>query len=1195
MKTRTRLWMAVAIAGILMSGISSSQSLPQVDPDKSWAVVIGVSNYTAEDVQPLEYAASDALAVAEFLMSPRGGGLRQDRVELLLEGDATAEAVRTTLGFLGEKVQDGDSVYIFIAGHGSLTPRGLGYFIPSDGTLANVYASAVNFRELKELVEENLAHSGVRVLITDICHAGRIGAEIARPTEANQNRVNDYLAKIAPDSGAFLNLLASQPHESSFESARFGQGMFTYAVLQALNGRSVQPGSPFADAKSVVEFVKAEVPRLTGNQQNPLSNSDFDPALPLAYLDRPGPVRAEPVQTTLVIQNSNRSQFERVEWVDSRYRARAVRRLPKDVETVQISSLPVGPLEFKFAGADNQVRSLTLTLQAGQNTLDVLTANLAQYRFRPAGPVQVASLEPVAVPQAPQVTASPEAVLLLKVAANTSVSIDGQSFGAGVRADEYLQLSGLAPGVHNLTLVPAPDRERRFRLRLSTGSQELNVESGELKPLRAMQQDPAAVALPAGLPPNLAGAYRQFDIALWDDRLIAPQGNSAADYFAQMQGGLPAPLLAETRERLIIAMGNRAQQTILRYLQGGDIRWTAEAFEEAAALTTRMQPFFQARPTLLQDVQSRQNFFNGRALIERGQYAQAIQALQQSIALFPDASHAFNALGLAYWKQSQLAQAVPPLQQAIALSPTWTYPRNLLALVQFELRQYNQAEQTYQQALLQTPEDSSLHHGLAQLYLLMGRAAEAETHLRSAIEFNPGNSYAHETYGRLRQRVGNLDEADRFYRLAMRLEPDEPSFRASLAGLFRQRGQTAETQQMLAGLATAYPSDIRVVRAYTDFLASQNRPADARRIFEQAVRSAPRDANLRVMYGGFLREQRQNGDAERQYRDAIQAAPSNVFAHHDLASLYLSQGRIPQAERELNLAMTADARFPNSPMLLGQIRFAQQRHADAIASYSRALELSVEPDQRQELQKSIADARTAAAAAAVVSAQGDIQRNRPRNAWSTYANTLNIAPEDRSLIDALLKFEIDFANDADVALLSDSAVALALQTPFWRALRQSEALWKQARREDAVRSFGEALETLPVDDRRKVAGTGFNVGNENYGIHQIVYRWASRAIELRDFDGALRLMESAVRQKIFDMVPGMSVTTVDSLMIPPDKPNPAAFADFDIARHPDRRAHEIFAVAYAAKGDAQRSGEFLAALNANERTVVQTAIDRLGR
>ena len=231
----------------------------------------------------------------------------------------------------------------------------------------------------------------------------------------------------------------------------------------------------------------------------------------------------------------------------------------------------------------------------------------------------------------------------------------------------------------------------------------------------------------------------------------------------------------------------------------------------------------------------------------------------------------------------------------------------------------------------------------------------------------------------------------------------------------------------------------------------------------------------------------------------------------------------------------------------------------------------------------------------MASAQGDIQRNRPRNAWSTYANALKAAPEDRTLIDALLKFENDFANDADVALLSDSAVALALQTPFWRALRQAEALGKQARREDAVRSFGEALDTLSADDRRKVAATGFNVGNENYGIHQIVYRWASRMMELRDFDGALRLMESAVRHKIFDMVPGMSVTTVDSLMIPPDKPNPAAFSDFDIARHPDRRAHEIFAVAYAAKGDAQKSEEFLAALNANERTAVQTAIDRLGR
>src|SRR6185436_8837037 len=116
-------------------------------------------------------------------------------------------------------------------------------------------------------------------------------------------------------------------------------------------------------------------------------------------------------------------------------------------------------------------------------------------------------------------------------------------------------------------------------------------------------------------------------------RLVQPQGNSAWDFFAQMRNGLPPQLRELLTERLIIAMGNRAQQMILRYLRGGDIQWSAAVFDEGAALSDRMQQLYQFRPATQRDVQSRQSFFAGRALIARGQYPEAIQQLQRSIDL----------------------------------------------------------------------------------------------------------------------------------------------------------------------------------------------------------------------------------------------------------------------------------------------------------------------------------------------------------------------------------------------------------------------------------------------------------------------------------------------------------------------------------------------------------------------------------
>ena len=1175
-----------------------SQSLPSMDPNKTWAVVIGVSNYASEDVTPLRFAASDAQAMADFLRSPRGGGLRPEKVILLLEGEATRTAVATELGTLGEKVQEGESVYVFIAGHGVLPPPGrVGYFVPSDGTLANAYATGFSFADLKNLVENNLPETKARILFIDVCHAGRLEPQQARSTELEQNRVNTYLSKIAPAAVNFLNLLASQPDEYSYESESLGQGVFTHAVLDALNGRALAAGRPIADSKSVVDYVKAEVPKLTSNQQNPMANSNFDPTLPLAFLDRPGPMRMPAVQTSLLIRNTNRVNFERVEWFDGRLKARGTRHFPKEGDRILINSLPAGEMEFKFSGQQNPARTLKVRLEPGQNDLDIVNANLTEYRFTPAGPLQVAALAPAVPPIRPQaqIAATVESILMLKASANTAVVVDGTPFTTSVAPDEYMQLTGLTPGVHTLTLVTSPEREYRFRLRLLPGTQRLNTQSGEIIYAPAIPQDPASVPVPAGFPANLVNAYRSFILALWDDRLVEPQGNSAWDFFTQMRATLPVALRDELTEQLIIAMGNRAQQTILRYLRGGDLRWTPETFEEGATLSDRMQQFFQFRPDIQRDIQSRQSFFTGRALVSRGRYAEAIQQLQRSINLFPEASHAFNAIGLAYWQQGQLDQAIQPLQQAIALSPTWTYPRNILALVLFELRRYAESQQAFQIALLVAPDDSSLNHGIAQVDLQFRRLPDAETRLRRAIEFNPGNAYAYASYGRLERLRGNVTEAERLLRLAIRLEPDEPSFRASLAELLGQRGQIPAAQQMFNQLARANPAHSAVVESYSKFLAAQNMLADARAVFEQAVRVAPKDARIRVLYGEFLRTHQGGKDAEKHYKEALKAAQANVFAHHGLANLYLSQGKLAQAEREVDAATKADPRYPNSMMLLGQIRSAQKRYDESLVAYTKALELAVEPDQQEELKKSIESAKQSAAAAGIKSAQGDIDKNRMKNGWATYAGVLRLAPAEPTLIEALLKFEADFPRDADPAVLPASPVAATLQTRFWAVQREAETLWRGGKREDGARSVATALDGLSLEDRRKVAGTEFNRGNANYGIHQIVFRWASRAIELRDFALAQRIMDAAIRHKIFDLVPGLSIVTVDSLMIPPNGPVPADFAGFDVARHPDPRAHEVLALIYAGLGNVPRSEAFLPALTAAQQADIRNKIQLLAR
>ncbi len=1141
------------------------------DPSRLWAIVIGVSNYT--HAEPLLYAASDAEAFGEFLKSPRGGGIPDDHVFVLLEDQATRFGVLVALEELQGKVQTGDTVYVYLAGHGFIKNR-VGYFIPSDGALNLPAASAINFSHLKDMVESGLAHANTRILVTDMCNAGRIGPNQTALAAGIQNLINANLLDLDAGEGTFLNLLASRPTEASWESDDLKQGVFTYTLLEALNGRGIPAGQSVAAAGDVVNYVRSEVASYTASQQNPMANEDFDPQLPLAYLDLPGPSAPNTeLITSLVIENSAQFGYERVEWQEPLTESKAMLLLSDSQANIEIAPLETGELELLFHGSEGQPRAVTIELESGQNTLRL---DAAGFEFRSAGPVQLAALT-AAVPPPAQIAAPiGTSTLFLRLAGGSDVYVDGQYLGSSGATEELIELRGLAPGIRNLQLIDGVDREYRFRLDLFSGPHSLNLSSGELRFLAARPPAPSPNDVPLTLPAGSVQTYQDFERALWVGELIEPAGQSAWDFYNQLSNVVPADIANDMRTRLVVALGNQAQQTILKYRKGGDIRWSADVFEEGSLLTQRVLDLFPTTPEL----EAQRQFFDGRALAETGQYAQAVQTLQQALNLDPEASHAQNAIGLSFWQQGLLDAAIPPIQQAIALTPEWNYPRYTLSLVYLEQRLYDQAEQGFQAALVNDTEDSTAYHGLGQLYFLEGRNNDAETQLQQAVLFNPGNAYAHHTYGQLRQRLGVLDEAEDMFRLAIRLEPDEPAFRASLGGLLADTGQLVEAEAVFAAVASTAPDNIPVVQAYRSFLVSENRTEEAQVLLERAIELSPENANLHVLYGGFLRDQGQADDAEEEYEEAIELDAANAFAYHDLATLLLERQDLDAAERELQNAIDADPRFPAPRRLLGQIRFAQGLYEDALEQYEVALEFSVEPEQTQEFEEAVAETRTLVVEARLGVAGEAIADQSYGDAWEAYLDAARVSPDDTDLRNAVLQFRYEHPGEGDADELPPSELASVISTEFWRGQIEAERLWRDGSAVDALDMIMEVMNTLDPVERRRVAGTRFNLQNEAHGIHQIVYRWAMRMISVRDYDRAENLMARAGDVMLYSPVPDFSPLTIDSLMYPEDTDEAQEFADFEISHHPDERAHEIYAILRALTGSGEQLAVYLEALEA---------------
>ncbi len=138
-----------------------------------------------------------------------------------------------------------------------------------------------------------------KILLTDACHSGAITPE---DTENLNSRFGDL-------SKSLFSLTASRAREQSFEVAdlKGGHGVFTYYVVQGMEGAADTSGDGVVTADELAEYVHTQVREYTTNRQNPTSDkANYDPEMLLAYIpSKAKPAAApEPKFGTLIFESN---------------------------------------------------------------------------------------------------------------------------------------------------------------------------------------------------------------------------------------------------------------------------------------------------------------------------------------------------------------------------------------------------------------------------------------------------------------------------------------------------------------------------------------------------------------------------------------------------------------------------------------------------------------------------------------------------------------------------------------------------------------------------------------------------------------------------------------------------------------------------------------------------------------------------
>jgi hypothetical protein len=237
-----------------------------------WAVVVGINAY--RNVRPLSYAVEDARAFYRFLTV-------QDRVPaenviLLLDKDATLNRLRSVLGTqIKSRAGAQDMVVVFFAGHGAaekdaFSPDGDGlekYLLPVDADPEDLYASALPMREVSHIFRRIRAER--LVFIVDACYSGASGGRTIELPGIRAQISDAFLDRLCTGKGRVI-LSASGANEVSAEKPEFGHGVFTYYLLQALEGAADSDQDGQVTVDEVYRYVSARVPKATGQEQHPV-------------------------------------------------------------------------------------------------------------------------------------------------------------------------------------------------------------------------------------------------------------------------------------------------------------------------------------------------------------------------------------------------------------------------------------------------------------------------------------------------------------------------------------------------------------------------------------------------------------------------------------------------------------------------------------------------------------------------------------------------------------------------------------------------------------------------------------------------------------------------------------------------------------------------------------------------------------
>jgi uncharacterized caspase-like protein/peptidoglycan/xylan/chitin deacetylase (PgdA/CDA1 family) len=240
-------WDGQAFKVVRAANAPAAAVAPSAGYQESWALVVGIDAYAKWP--KLQHAVKDAEAVKDTLISRYG--FAQDHILFFKDGDATrANLLGALNGKLAQAKRD-DRIFIYFAGHGATrklsSGRDLGYLIPVDSDPNTFATDGLPMTDL-QTVAEGLTAKHV-FFVMDACYSG-----LGLTRGGSDAFLRENSKRLARQM-----LTAGGADQTVADDGPGGHSVFTWTLLQGLNGRADLNGDGVITATELAAFVAPAV------------------------------------------------------------------------------------------------------------------------------------------------------------------------------------------------------------------------------------------------------------------------------------------------------------------------------------------------------------------------------------------------------------------------------------------------------------------------------------------------------------------------------------------------------------------------------------------------------------------------------------------------------------------------------------------------------------------------------------------------------------------------------------------------------------------------------------------------------------------------------------------------------------------------------------------------------------------------